>query len=124
MNDLPDHRQQFASRLRGLREAAKLSIERASEQGGVSPTFWGNVERTEQEPCLDVIVGFAKGLGISVPTLMTLRDDDTRPVLRMELDNLLDLFNPQQLRLITQIARLIVDYKWTLPVTDPQSSSS
>jgi len=122
--DLSDHRERFANRLRGLREAAKLSIEKASEQGRVSPTFWGNVERMEQEPCLDIIVGFAKGLRISVPNLMAFKDDEVRPKLRADLDNLLDLFNPQQLRLLTQIAQLIFDYKFRDITPDPQSPTS
>lgn len=69
---VPDYRERFANRLRSLREAAGLSIEKASEQGGLSPNFWGSVEGMAQEPCLDSISGCAKGLGISMRTLMTL----------------------------------------------------
>lgn len=59
MGDL-DHREAFANRLRSLRSAAGLSLEEASGRGGLSPNFWGSVERNEKEPCLDTICSLAK----------------------------------------------------------------
>jgi transcriptional regulator with XRE-family HTH domain len=109
--ELPDYREQFGNRVRSLREAADLTIERASEQGGLSPTFWGDVERAEKEPCLNTILGFAKGLGISGRTLITFDNDEIRDQVRQELNNLLDLFTPDQLRLALEISRLVYNYK-------------
>lgn len=110
--ELPDYRVKFGNRVRSLREAANLSIERASEQGGVSPTFWGSVERADQEPCLNIIFGFAKGVGVSARTLVAIEhvdvDDDE---VRKELNNLLDLFTPDQLRLALDLARSAYKYK-------------
>jgi len=108
---LPDYRERFANRLRFLREAAELSIEKASEQGGLSTNFWGSVERMVQEPCLNSIFGFAKGLGISVRTLMTLEEESAQDQERKELNNLLDLLTPDQLHLSLQVSRLIYNYK-------------
>jgi len=73
MGDL-DHREAFANRLRSLRSTAGLSIEEASGRGGLSPNFWGNVERNEKEPCLDIICSLAKGLGITPDVLMKPED--------------------------------------------------
>ena len=109
--EVPDYRAQFASRVRSLREAAHLSIETASEQGGVSPTFWGNVERAEQEPCLNIIFGFAKGLGISGATLLSFEDQGVHDELRKELNSVLDLLTADQMRLALNVSRLIYDYK-------------
>lgn len=106
-----DYRERFANRLRSLREAAGLSIDKASEQGGVSTNFWGSVERMEKEPCLDIISGFAKGLGISVRTLMTLEGEDTYDPERKELNSILDLLRPEELILMLKISRLIYTYK-------------
>lgn len=64
-----------------------------------------------QEPCLNTILAFAKGLGISGRVLMTFEQQDTHDEQRRELNNLLDLFSPQQLRLALDISRLIYDYK-------------
>lgn len=111
MTTLPDYRERFANRLRSLRETAGLSIEKASEQGGLSPNFWGGVERMVQEPCLDSISGFARGLGISVRTLMTLEGDDAENPHREELNAILDLLTPEQLVLTLKISKLIYNYK-------------
>jgi transcriptional regulator with XRE-family HTH domain len=112
---LPDYRERFANRLRSLRDAAELSIEKASEQGGLSTNFWGSVERTVQEPCLNSIFGFAKGLGISVRTLMTFEGEDAHDQERKELNTLLDLLTPEQLLLALQISRLVYNYKAAPP---------
>lgn len=108
--ELPDYRAKFGNRVRSLREAANFSIERASEQGGVSPTFWGSVERADQEPCLNIIFGFAKGVGVSARTLVTFENEDIDDEVRKELNNLLDLFTPSQLRLALDLARSVYNY--------------
>jgi len=122
MGDL-DHREAFANRLRSLRSTAGLSIEEASGRGGLSPNFWGSVERNEKEPCLDIICSLAKGLGITPDVLMTLEGKDRQNEDRQELDTLLDLFTPSQLRLAIQVSKLIYAYKpgTSLPASQPPS---
>jgi transcriptional regulator with XRE-family HTH domain len=124
MADL-DYRESFANRLRNLRIAAGLSLEDASGQGGLSTNFWGNVERNEQEPCLNTIYGLAKGLGISASVLIALEDKDRQPRDRQELDNLLDLLTPPQLQLAIQMTKLIYAYKPapSLAASPPSSSA-
>lgn len=120
MTEIPDYREQFAYRVRSLRETANLSIERASEQGCLSPTFWGSVERQAQEPCLNTIFAFAKGLGVSAHTLMKFEQQDAHDQDRLELNNLLDLFSPHQVRLALNISRLIYEYQPVeFPTRDP-----
>ena len=109
--ELPDYRVKFGNRVRSLREAANLSIERASEHGGVSPTFWGSVERADQEPCLNIIFGFAKGVGVVARTLVTFEHEDIDDEVRKELNNLLDLFTPDQLRLALDLSRSVYNHK-------------
>jgi transcriptional regulator with XRE-family HTH domain len=110
-----DYRDLFARRLRALRDSLDLSIEEASERGGLSATFWGSVERVVQEPCLNSIFGFAKGLGITTGTLMTF-DSEPRSEERKELDTFLDFFSTQQLQLVLRISRLIYDYRSDKPI--------
>jgi transcriptional regulator with XRE-family HTH domain len=102
---------------------AGLSIEEASGRGGLSPNFWGNVERNEKEPCLDIICSLAKGLGITPDVLMTLEGKDRQNQDRQELDTLLDLFTPSQLQLAIQVSKLIYAYKpgASLPASQPPS---
>ena len=119
---LPDYQEGFANRVRSLRETAGLSIEKASEQGGLSANFWGSVERMVQEPCLNSIFGFAKGLGVPARTLMTIDGEDFRDPKRKELNTLLDLLTSEQLLLTLQISRLIYGYRGAS--SPPESTSS
>jgi transcriptional regulator with XRE-family HTH domain len=102
-----NYREMFAERLRNLRIAGDLTIEQASDQGELSSNFWGAVERNEQEPCLDSIYGFAKGLGIAPTALLTFDDRRDDNDLRRKLYDLLDLCSPQEAQLVHQIANLI-----------------
>lgn len=123
MADL-DYREAFANRLRSLRTTAGLSLEKASEQGGLSANFWGSLERNEKEPCLEIIFSLAKGLGITASVLIALEQNDKRDQDRQELDTLLDLFTPQQLQLAMQVSKLIYAYKpGVLLTTAPLPSS-
>ena len=108
-----NYREIFADRLRHLRNAEDLSIEEASGRGEVSANFWGAVERNEQEPCLDVIMGFAKGLGIPAAVLFNFHEQRGQDETRQDLDTLLDLCNPKEVQLLQQIATLI--YKSNRP---------
>jgi len=102
-----NHRELFADRLRSLRNAEGYSIEEASGRGEVSANFWGAVERNEQEPCLDIIMGFAKGLGVPAAVLFTFHEERGQDETRKNLDTLLDLCNPREVQLLDQIANLI-----------------
>jgi transcriptional regulator with XRE-family HTH domain len=102
-----NYREMFAEKLRNLRIAGDLTIEQASDRGELSSNFWGAVERNEQEPCLDSIYGFAKGLGITPVSLLTVDDRHGDNDLRRKLDDLLDLCTPKEVQLMHQIANLI-----------------
>lgn len=106
-----NYREMFANRLRALRNAADLTIEQASERGGLSPNFWGTVERNEQEPCLDSLFGFAEGIGVTPATLLTFENQHVRSEHRKELNELLDLFTSEQLHVVLQISKVIRGYR-------------
>lgn len=76
-----------------------------------------------QEPCLNSIFGFAKGLGVPVRTLMTIDGDDVHDPERRELNTLLDLLTPEQLLLTLKISRLIYNYKAVPPPCSESQSS-
>jgi transcriptional regulator with XRE-family HTH domain len=103
------HRTLFAQRVRRLRKAAKLSLEKAAERGEITPNYWGDVERSKKVPSLDTIVAMAKGLGLAPSTLLVLeREEDPRD-LRKRIDSLLSKSSPQQIELIHRIAKVIVE---------------
>ena len=103
------HRTLFAQRVRRLRKAAKLILEKAAERGEITPNYWGDVERSKKVPSLDTIVAMAKGLGLAPSTLLVLeREEDPRD-LRKRIDSLLSKSSPQQIELIHRIAKVIVE---------------
>ena len=103
------HRSLFAQRVRKLRKAAKLSLEKAAERGNITGNFWGDVERARKVPSLDTIVAMARGLGVSPSTLLLLeREEDPRDI-RKRMDSLLDKCTPQELELIQRIASVILE---------------
>jgi len=103
------HRTLFAQRVRRLRKAAKLSLEKAAERGDITPNYWGDVERSKKVPSLDTIVAMAKGLDLPPSTLLFLeREEDPRD-LKKRIDSLLSKSSPQQLELIHRIAKVIVE---------------
>lgn len=103
------HRTLFAQRVRRLRKAAKLSLEKAAERGEITPNYWGDVERSKKVPSLDTIVAMAKGLGLPPSTLLILeREEDPRD-LKKRMDSLLSKSSPQQIELIHRIAKVIVE---------------
>ena len=103
------HRELFAQRVRKLRRAAKLSLERAAERGSITGNFWGDVERSKKVPSLDTIVAMAKGLGVSPSTLLLLeREEDPREI-RKQIDSLLAKATPQQIELLHRIIKTVVE---------------
>jgi len=102
-----DYLTTFATRVRRLRETAGLSIQAACDRGGISPSFWGKVERGEQEPCLLSIGGIAQGLGVSLQVLMTLEERPPDNTVRGQINDVLDLCNPAQCELSLRIVKAI-----------------
>jgi transcriptional regulator with XRE-family HTH domain len=102
-----NYREMFADRLRRLRIAGDLTIEQASDRGELSSNFWGAVERNEQEPCLDSIYGFARGLGIGPDALLSVETRDIDNDIRRKLNDLLGLCNSQEVQLVHEITSLI-----------------
>jgi transcriptional regulator with XRE-family HTH domain len=103
--------QKFADRLRSLRLAAELTIEQASELAGLSPGFWGEVERNVKEPCLNSLYGFASTFNMTVSTLLTSEEDPASSDECKQLVALIYLLEPDQLQLARHLLRLIHNFR-------------
>ena len=96
-----DQRKLFAKRLRRLRKATKLSLDKAGERGGLSGKYWGEVERGEKSPTLEKLSGMAKALGVPIYALVQIeREEDEEKVLRKGINNILDTSSTKQLKRI------------------------
>lgn len=106
-----DYLTAFANRVRRLRETAGLSIQEACDRGRISANSWGKVERGEQEPCLLLIGGIAEGLSVSTQVLMTLEERPVDNSIRSQINDILDLSDPEQWDLVLQIVKAIQSHR-------------
>ncbi len=96
-----NQRRLFGKRLRRLRKAAKLTLDKAGEKGGLSGKYWGEVERAEKSPTLETVSGMAKALDMPVHALVqTEREEHEEKVLRKRIDNILEKSGAKQLKRI------------------------
>lgn len=94
-----NQRKLFARRLRRLRKAAKLSLDKAGEKGGLSGKYWGEVERSEKSPTLETLSDMAKALEVPLHALVQIeREEDEEKVLRKRIDHMLDVSHADQLK--------------------------
>jgi transcriptional regulator with XRE-family HTH domain len=111
MMDSPTQQQEFADRLRSLRLAAELTIEQASELAGLSPGFWGDVERNVKEPCLNSLYGFASTFNMTVSALLAADECFASSDECKGLVTLIHLLEPDQLQLAQRVLQLIYDFR-------------
>jgi transcriptional regulator with XRE-family HTH domain len=71
---------EVGSRVKRLRTEAGLTLEEFAVQSGVSRAMLSKVERGEKSPTLAIIVRIAKGLNVSMSTLMGAEPDPAQVV--------------------------------------------
>lgn len=103
------HRTLFAQRVRKLRKAAKLSLEKAAELGDITGNYWGDVERAKKVPSLDTIIAMSQGLSVPPSTLLLLEREEEPRDIRKRIESLLGKCTPQQLELIHRIAKVVIE---------------
>lgn len=76
MSNSPGHETQgasLASNMKYLRKEASLSQEQLSERSGVPRSTIASLERGEGNPTLQVLMGVARGLGVTIAELLAQR---------------------------------------------------
>jgi XRE family transcriptional regulator, regulator of sulfur utilization len=76
MSNSPGHETQgasLASNMKHLRKEASLSQEQLSERSGVPRSTIASLERGEGNPTLQVLMGVARGLGVTIAELLAQR---------------------------------------------------
>jgi transcriptional regulator with XRE-family HTH domain len=68
----------LSENLRGYRREKQLSQESLAELCGLHRTYVGSVERGERNVTLSSLEVLARALGVSVPELLTPRDDENK----------------------------------------------
>ncbi|MCW5871542.1 MAG: helix-turn-helix transcriptional regulator [Candidatus Eremiobacteraeota bacterium] len=72
-------------RIREIRRAQGLSLERTAELAEVSLTFLGDVERGRKEPSITTLTGIAKALSVSVREIVEVVEVEPAGVSKHEL---------------------------------------
>jgi transcriptional regulator with XRE-family HTH domain len=78
----------IAKNLKAFRESKKLSLEKVAELTGVSKTMIGQIERGESSPTITTIWKIANGLKVSFTSLINNPQEDTKVILRSDIQPL------------------------------------
>ncbi|WNB91526.1 XRE family transcriptional regulator [Bacillus sp. NEB1478] len=78
----------IAKNLKAFRESKKLSLEKVAELTGVSKTMIGQIERGESSPTITTIWKIANGLKVSFTSLINNPQEDTKIILRSDIQPL------------------------------------
>ena len=96
-----NQRRLLAQRLRRLRKAARLRLDKAGEKGGLSGKYWGEVERSEKSPTLEKVGEMARALGVPLHVLVQIeREDEDEKALRKKIETILNQSSAKQLKRI------------------------
>lgn len=89
----------FGSRIRSIREAAKLSRELVAEKADINANYLGEIERGEKWPSIEVIERLAGALSVSPSAFLEFEAEEIDSnVLLVKLHQLLAGRNTEQLQ--------------------------
>lgn len=100
----------LGQRIREERTKYRLTQEQLAEAAEVNESYVGQVERGEKNPSLETVVSIAKSLGVTVDYLLQEEVDMEPNHLIHELISIAKGKNPDELRLMINICRMISDY--------------
>lgn len=99
---------ELGSRIRRLRQDVDLTIEAASERGGMHPSYWSQVERAVKMPSIQSLFRFSAALNVSVADLLALETVPRPDVVAGELAKILRGASPKHAKAVIESARLIM----------------
>jgi len=98
----------FGERLRALRRVKKLSQEGLGKAAGLSGKFIGEVERGEKSISIDSLHFVARALTVTLPALVSVRDDEETSQEAEELYALALKQSPHKQGMLLAVARACV----------------
>lgn len=98
----------FGSRIRAIREAAKLSREAAAERADTGANYLGEVERGEKFPTLEMIERIAMALEVSPSAFFEYEAEEVDvQILMFKLQRLLSRLNAEQLQQAMRVLKAL-----------------
>ena len=100
----------LGQRIREERTKYRLTQEQLAEVAEVNESYVGQVERGEKNPSLETVVSIANSLGVTVDYLLQEEVNVEPNGLINELISITKDKDPDELRLMLNICRMISDY--------------
>ncbi|MDH3973336.1 MAG: helix-turn-helix domain-containing protein [Deltaproteobacteria bacterium] len=102
----------ICSRIKGIRQAMKLTQSQFAELTNISEDSLGKIEREVNVPSLDTLYKVAKGIKMPLTELLSPFDEKTAGKVCRELEDLLTYLktkSPDEIELIHELAVKILD---------------
>jgi transcriptional regulator with XRE-family HTH domain len=99
--------QRFGQQIRNARKSAGLSRDTVAERADIKPGYFGEIERGEKWPSLDVIVRIAHGIGVSPAVFLEFEPPSDPKGIRDEISKSLQNRSPEQLQLALRILNAV-----------------
>lgn len=109
-----DYLRDVGSRIRALRDELGLTTEEAAAAAGMSPGYFGIVERGAKQPSLQSLFGFAKALGVSVADLVGIGIAGQQVIARSRrgrLDQAFEDASPAELKAMVHCCQAILNLR-------------
>ena len=102
---------EIGARVRGLRQALKLTQAEVAERIGIDPSFYGQIERGTNVPSLRTLFAIAGVLRVEPADLLPKSGDrpGADPLMTKSLGALLSRLKPKKRRLLLSVVRDLAD---------------
>jgi len=102
-----DKKQFLGKRIGEIRKREGLSQEKLAERVGISAQYVSNIERGKENPTLDLLLGLADALKVSLAEMCDFEDMDQRKV-HNAIREILKVKDPIRLRTALKILRAVL----------------
>lgn len=102
--------EQVGKRIRQERNKLKITQEKLAEFAGLTESYIGQIERGNKNPSLESLINISNVLGVTVDYLLQDVSVVKSNSLLDELNNLARSRTKEQIRLLLNVNKLIVDY--------------
>jgi transcriptional regulator with XRE-family HTH domain len=97
----------LGKRIGDIRKRNGLSQEKLAERAGISAQYVSNIERGKENPTLDLLLGLADALKVSLGEMCDFEDMDQRKA-QNTIREILKIKDPERLRTALRVLRAVL----------------
>lgn len=99
----------FGRRIRSVRKAAGLTLEKTAEKADIDANYLGQIERGLKWPSLDIIVQIATSLSVSPASFLDFEAEESNPqLLRKKLSALLGRADTKDMQQVLRFLKALI----------------